>query len=327
MSNLEYYEDYLRMIAYLGTREFVFSDPDTDPGTTPEEKKITGITAEHWWTLCVPFNMTKQMIDDTFGPGTHVCRLSKITRDVTSSPKSVKFFFQDDVYVHKSVKDAAGVYTREGGSVAANDIVIYAHEAYMIYPTENQDEQGTFVVKNYKMETGSPIPTILEANADDDTNDDHTEYRYVGNYTQEISSIDAEGNITTTTAKIPTYSYMYAKKSGETDYKFWFTTSNNGTWKPFKCVIQATAKDGGANENFHFFGGADPNASNVKQISIFGENEDMFNSEETDIERVEFVFGEDGDYKATYNLNGQMVNPKSLQKGIYIKNGKKVFVK
>ena len=54
-----------------------------------------------------------------------------------------------------------------------------------------------------------------------------------------------------------------------------------------------------------------------------------FAKELESIENVEIIAGNENDTQIVYNLNGQVVNGNlnSLQKGIYIKNGKKFMVK
>lgn len=296
--------DNLQLMAYVGTRQFVLGNADVQPNTPDYTIDIKG---GQWWTLCVPFNMTKKMIDEVFGPGTHVCRFSAVDRDATSNPKNITLRFQKDVYVHKFVKDAKGDYTATGEETQDDDIVIYAHQSYMVYPTKT-DEDAVFVVRFYKPETGSPYPTIIEANADKET-EDHTEYRFIGNYVANT--------------KIPQYSYMYAKKKTETAYKFWFNTSTKLTWKPNKCVVQATAKDGGMTDNASLF----TTANQAKQFSIFGEFDDVYNDTVTALDHVTIIAGEGKNAQVVYNLNGQIVNGNNLSRGIYIQNGKKFIVK
>ena len=87
-------------------------------------------------------------------------------------------------------------------------------------------------------------------------------------------------------------------------------------WKANKCVVQATAKDGGTTDFKHFFGDA---TSQAKQVSIFGS--DDIDDKPTEIEHVEIIAGEQPTNNIKYDLYGRRVADD--YKGIYIMNGKK----
>ena len=331
-----YTMDELKMIAHMGTRQFVLTNADTKKDEKPEEEPVYPISVKgsNWWTICVPFNMTKAQVDEVFGKDTHVCRFSSVTRtDDGNGNKSIILRFQNDVYATKWTRNAETLaYNKESGSPANDDIVIYSHEAYMIYPTKgSEDANGMYNIKDYKLETGSPLPTIIKANANETENADHTEYRFVGNYVTEVSTgtaTNADAGVATAayeTVTIPQYSYIYAKKKNDTAYKFWFFTGTQMAWSPNKCVVQATARDGGAQDYSNFFGG-NANNSKVSQVSLFGEDGTV-----TEIENVTIIAGEGENAQIVYNLNGQVVssngNTDRLAKGVYIKGGKKFMVK
>ena len=325
------------MIAHMGTRQFVLTNADTNKDVKPEEEPVYPISMKgsNWWTICVPFNMTKAQVDEVFGTGTHVCRFSSVSRtDDGKGNKSITLRFQNDVYATKWTRDEKTLaYTKNEGVTPDNeDIVIYSHEAYMIYPTNSsEDANGMYNIKDYKLETGSPLPTIIKANANETENADHTEYRFVGNYVTEVSTgtaTTADAGVATAAYEnviIPQYSYIYAKKKNDTAYKFWFFTGTQMAWSPNKCVVQATARDGGAEDYSNFFGG-NPNGSKVSQVSLFGEDGTV-----TEIENVTIIAGEGENAQIVYNLNGQVVssngNTDRLAKGVYIKGGKKFMVK
>lgn len=333
----QYTEDYLQMIAHMGTRQFVLTNADTKKDTDTEEEPVYPISVKgsNWWTICVPFNMTKAQVDEVFGSGTHVCRFSSVTRtDDGKGNKSITLRFQNDVYATKWTRDEKTLaYTKNEGVTPDNeDIVIYSHEAYMIYPTKSsEDANGMYNIKDYKLETGSPLPTIIKANANETENADQTEYRFVGNYVTEVSTgtaTNADAGVATAayeTVTIPQYSYIYAKKKNDAAYKFWFFTGTQMAWSPNKCVVQATARDGGAQDYSNFFGG-NANNSKVSQVSLFGEDGTV-----TEIENVTIIAGEGENAQIVYNLNGQVVssngNTDRLAKGVYIKGGKKFMVK
>ena len=309
-SSAKAYADELSKIAYMGTRQCVFADGNIKASN---EYPID-VKGGQWWTICVPFNMTKKQIDDVFGVNTHVCLFSDVERDAEGLQKKITLKFVHDVYAHKTVKDANGKYAANFDENAAaceddNDIVIYAHESYMIHPTKTDDD-AVFVVKNYEPIAGSPLPTIVTAS-------DGTEYRFIGNYTTKIGGDETRKAIARIkTVTIPQYSYMYAQKKGDTVAKFWFYSGTTMAWKANKCVVQATAKDGGTTDFNNFFGDT---TSQAKQVSIFGS--DDLDDKPTEIEHVEIIAGEQPTNNIKYDLYGRRVADN--YKGIYIMNGKK----
>lgn len=337
--------DELKKIAHMGTRQFVLANADAFVDDKPEEEPTYPINIKggQWWTICVPFDMTKVQVDNVFGKDTHVCRFNKVERVVNSEKKekSIKLFFTNDVYVHKSTKDKDGNYTTSTGTpVADDDIVIYAHESYMIYPTKNNDDANNmYNISNYTLVTGSPLPTLVEATeqfiggAKESASGDaswNKEYRFVGNYQTAVAVAASEqGNSSEETVArdmknvtVPQYSYIYAQKKGTSKAQFWFYTGKEMLWGANKCVVQATARDGGKSDFNTYFGGN--GSARAKELSFFGTDDEV-----TGIENVEIIAGNENDTQIVYNLNGQVVNGNlnSLQKGIYIKNGKKFMVK
>lgn len=341
-----YYKlDDLRMMAHMGTRQFPLVNEDVNVDKEPEEEPTYPINIKggQWWTICVPFNMTKAQVDNVFGKDTHVCRFNKVERVVNSEKKekSIKLFFTNDVYVHKSTKDTEGHYTTSAGTpVADGDIVIYAHESYMIYPTNNDaDANSMYNISDYTLVTGSPLPTLVEATeqfiggAKESASGDaswNKEYRFVGNYQTEVAVATSEQGNSSEEAvardiknvTVPQYSYIYAKKKNTSNAQFWFYTGTEMLWGANKCVVQATARDGGKSDFNTYFGGN--GSARAKELSFFGTDDEV-----TGIENVEIIAGNENDTQIVYNLNGQVVNGNlnSLQKGIYIKNGKKFMVK
>lgn len=337
--------DELKKIAHMGTRQFVLANEDVNVDEKPEEEPTYPINIKggQWWTICVPFDMTKEQVDNVFGKDTHVCRFNKVERVVNSEKKekSIKLFFTNDVYVHKSTKDDKGHYTTSTGTpVADDDIVIYAHESYMIYPTKNSDDaNGMYNISDYTLVTGSPLPTLVKANehltggAKESASgeaDWNKEYRFVGNYQTEVAVATSEQGNSSEEAvardiknvTVPQYSYIYAQKKGTSKAQFWFYTGTEMLWGANKCVVQATARDGGKSDFNTYFGGN--GSARAKELSFFGTDDEV-----TGIENVEIIAGNENDTQIVYNLNGQVVNGNlnSLQKGIYIKNGKKFMVK
>lgn len=331
----EYKRDELEKIAHLGTRMFVLADADVNEDKEPEKEPEypVDIKGGEWWTICLPFNMTKAMVDETFGKDTQVCLFDRVVRQVneTTRKNRIVLYFTQNVYKHKTEpKKADGTWNfqEKAPAPADDEIVIYAHESYMIYPTKT-GEDAVFAVKNYQPAVGSPTPTVVMGKNEyigASSAPDNVPYRYVGNY---LESVDAQTATQSVDAqalqevKIPKYSYVYASNGIET--KFWFLTDEQMTWKPNKCVVQTNTRGDGERDFEEFF---DYSASGAKQSSFFGED---FVDTPTSIEDEMVIIAGEGSDAPVYSLDGTLVNSTGdltgLSKGVYIKGGKKYVVK
>lgn len=330
----QYTEDELRKIAHMGTRRFVLVNGDSK--STPEYK-IT-MKPGQWWTLCVPFNMTKKQVLDTFGADTQLCLFNKVTRDLGVNGKNkIVLYFTQDVLKHSTknadgtkMKDANGMWSADiataKDNVADDDVVLWAHESYMIKPYngEQSNQDAVFVVKNYEAVEGNPLPTVVQSATTVQSRQasETKEYRFVGNYL-------GNENARATKVTIPQYSYVYANTKSDPVYKFRFYTGNTSTWKPNKSLVQTNDRNGGRDDYNNFFGidKSTPLPAGSKQASVFGgENFD----ETTGIEDITIVAGTDT-LTPVFNLEGKMVSSNGdaagLPAGIYVKNGQKFMVK
>lgn len=338
----EYTEDELAKIAHLGTRLFVFAEDDAitkQDFPLPIGKGGSG----RWWTLCVPFNMTKKMVDESMGEGTQVCRFSSVTRKLDTDGQGrgdgnkgnhICLEFRHDVYKHKFERATDHKFHDEDWSETLpacgdNDIVIYAHEAYMVKPATT-DKDPAFLVKDYTLVPGSPIPTIIKAketkyknNLQSEAEEDNAgEYRFIGNY---INTAQREA------ISVPVNCYFYGlAKASDKKPAFWFWPYNSHlTWPSYKCTVETVNVELGKQDARDFFNfEAGFSSSSKYQSSFFGDDE-LNSNETTSVDQVVIVAGNDD--QAIYNLSGQLVskngNLDGLQKGVYVKGGKKFIVK
>lgn len=327
--------DELKKIAHMGTRQFVLANADVNEDKEPEKEPEypVDIKGGEWWTICLPFNMTKAMVDETFGKDTQVCLFDRVHRHVNRTTKKnrIVLYFTQNVYKHKTLpKKADGTWNFDvtAPAPADDEIVIYAHESYMIHPTKT-GEDAVFAVKNYQPVVGNPTPTVVmgknEYTGESDT-PDNVPYRYVGNYLESVDAQTASQSVDAQAlqeVKIPKYSYVYASDGKVT--KFWFLTKDNMTWKPNKCVVQTNTRGDGKRDHEEFF---DYNATGAKQASFFGED---FIDTPTSIEDEMVIIAGEGSDAPVYSLDGTLVNSTGdltgLPKGVYIKGGKKYVVK
>lgn len=332
----EYTLDDLRKIAHLGTRQFVLANADVNVDKEEDKEPEYPISLEtgKWWTLCVPFNMTKKQVLETFGEDTQLCLFSAVERHTGNGHNSIVLKFTQDVLNHSTTDSDGNKYKGEDGKwlpiddddIVKNDdeVVVWAHESYMIKPMKgkNSDKEPTFVVKNYTPVVGNPLPTVVEANVVKDPlqeADYSNEYRFIGNY---LGSTDEKPVV------IPQYSYIYAKTGSDPTYKFRFYTGTKATWSPNKSIVQSHDRQGGYRDYKNFFGSDKSTMpQSAKQASIFGE-EDF--GETTGIDNVTIIAGSDV-LTPIFTLDGKMVSVngsvEGLAKGVYVKAGKKFVVK
>lgn len=322
----EYSEDDLAKIAYVGTRQFVLGNGDVKRQTHDYPLDVKG---GKWYTFCVPFNMTKKMIDQALGENTQVCRFSSVERkfDNDQNRNHITLLFRHDVYKHKTEK-LNGVYETfnpNGQSPSDDDIVIYAHESYMIKPTKTSENAADYVVSIYESEEGSPLPTyvvaknrVLSNGMERQSESDEDLYRFIGNYLDNSR----------TKVVLPQYVYFFGRMNPSDYGQFWFYDgSSSVTWKSNSCIVQ-TKHIATANEDAESFFNVVNGENLAKQFSIFGE--DSSDKGTTGVETVTIVAGEESN-ATVYDLSGRIVSRNGettvLPKGIYVKNGKKFIVK
>lgn len=306
--------DNLQKIAHFGTRLFVLANGDATKG---EDYPIP-MKGGQWWTLCVPFNMTLKQVKETFGDDTQVCIFSGVDRkfqveeDGGKTTNGITLKFQVDATQNNVQKSGDGTWTNTDEAVSDNDIVIYAHESYMIHPSATP-EDAVFVVKNYQPILGAPQPTIVESEDQVQTQaaEDGQLYRFIGNYNTESS--------------IPQYSYVFGKRAQDTAYKFWFYTGNTLSWAANKSIVEVADHNGGTDDYDNFFN--IETGQQTKQVSLFGDDKEV-----TAIEtpNVTIKAGKDAD-APIYSIDGRLVSSNgdtaNLAKGIYVQAGKKFVVK
>lgn len=320
-------KDYLSLILYQGTRRFVLGNDS--PYDIPFKMEME---AGRWWSICLPFNMTKKQIDEVFGEGTHVCLFSGVKR-TDGDDKLLRLEFINDVYHHKtertvknngsSIEYTYGAnYSTSNPEPADDDIVIYARESYMIYPTKKSGDAAGVAVRNFgtpDFTIGDPLPTMIQANSDTPyiIDGSHEAYRFIGNFNS-TASYGSDGK--PVTVKIPKYSYGYGTLNGET--KFFILNTDKATWSPFKSIVQNLARDGGEDDWNNFF---QKSSTGAKQVSIFGLDEYLTGVENVIIE----ASSDNGADKAVYNINGSYVGDslQGLAPGVYVKQGKAYIVK
>lgn len=260
-------------------------------------------SADQWWTICIPFSMTKAQVRAVFGDDTEVCKMNAVVRD--ANHKRITLKFQDE-QMAKAISDDA--------------VVLQANIAYMIFPTKPLASGEKYIMENYQMETGSPEPTFVKPTLlPAGSGDNGYTYRFIGTYlSQWQQGVD---NGQGTPIYMPKHSYFLGQSGDK--HVFFYQTGETGRWNPFTATVQVFKGQSHDNIDDSF-----NEASGAKTVSLFGLADDSTGIDEL---AVEFGKGKNS-VKAVYNLNGQAVRQgtdslQGLGHGIYIVNGKKYVVR
>ena len=333
---------------YRGWHQFVLTSFSKSKNEDPTFN-FGYITDNDWWTICLPFDMTKAKLKEVYGENTKVCTLVNVVRSYNGSdanyPKnSVTLVFGNNLM--EKTDDPKTL------TVNDEDVVIKAGYPYMIKPSlstkqmENPKELLVFSDPSYatklegeKTAAYKILTTEKNIKARKETlngefDNDYT-YKFIGSFVPYY---------------MPQHSYFLGWDTKQNGVAFFYQaempSSNIKNWNAYTCVIgvnwdnptwvEATAKDVSHWETYTVSGSnmisvskddSFPSAANGKITNMqFGTGEtDAIETVHMGNKTVTFVSGR------VYNLNGQVVgengNIDHLGKGIYVVNGKKFVVK
>lgn len=322
----------------------------------PDDKKWHFSTSDNnWWTICLPFNMTAQQIEDTWGEGTKLCTLTGVTRDYTKNLICLEFG-KDLVQEAKDnantgnvlkwripymIKPALKTYTSEDGEAYTGPSFTLSDEQYETLKEATKkitDEEG----KHPRPQTDDDPCCITVQAKDENGNLLNTAagkpymYTFLGSYTKQY---------------IPTYAYFLAWCEDPTNTNGWvnyFYQTEKPTiknWNAYTSIVghfnveEATwtipNKEAGKwafscssdTEQRDAHEDALPNPSGDTKVKLaFDEGNATAIGHMTANGSIQSV-----ENATVYNLNGQVVahngNVEGLPKGVYIIAGKKFIVK
>lgn len=305
-----------------------------------------------WWTICVPFDMTKEKLyevfgnhDDTNPKGPIVCRLDSVTR--SQSEKMIKLHFPIDYYKNAKSDD---------------EVVMHAGIAYLIHPFMPEDAVENWNPADHVLSDSSFTPTapdpVVPANilSNDNNQEDATQQRNTDTQLGYFKVVTAANEDKEELSDwkyyfiggyidkpVPAHAYYLGIKKGETERRFFYqgnTASTKDAWNDHTAIVMAnptlkligTGDDDGQKRHYEFTAPDDGDGiidvtsgtSKPNVVCFFGEGSTA--TAITNINGKEIPFSAN-----VYNMNGQLVsrdgNLKGLPKGIYIVNGKKYIVK
>ena len=333
---------------YRGWHQFVLTSFSKSKNEDPTFN-FGYITDNDWWTICLPFDMTKAKLKEVYGEETKVCTLVNVVRSYNGSdanyPKnSVTLVFGNNLMEYTD--------DSEPSTVNDADVVIKAGYPYMIKPSlstkqmEKPKELLVFSDPSYatklegeKTAAYEILTTEKNIKARKETlngefDNDYT-YKFIGSFVPYY---------------MPQHSYFLGWDTKQNGVAFFYQaempSSNIKNWNAYTCVIgvnwdkpkwvEATLNDVSHWETYTVSGSnmisvskddSFPSAANGKITNMqFGTGEtDAIETVHMGNKTVTFVSGR------VYNLNGQVVgengNIDHLGKGIYVVNGKKFVVK
>lgn len=333
---------------YRGWHQFVLTSFSKSKNEDPTFN-FGYITDNDWWTICLPFDMTKAKLKKVYGENTKVCTLVNVVRSYNGSdanyPKnSVTLVFGNNLM--ENTDDPKTL------TVNDEDVVIKAGYPYMIKPSlsaeqmENPKELLVFSDPSYATKLQGEKTAAYEIltteknikarkeTLNGDVDNDYT-YKFIGSFVPYY---------------MPQHSYFLGWDTKQDGVAFFYQaempSSNIKNWNAYTCVIgvnwdkpkwvEATLKDVSHWETYTVSGSnmisvskddSFPSAANGKITNMqFGTGEtDAIETVHMGNKTVTFVSGR------VYNLNGQVVgengNIDHLGKGIYVVNGKKFVVK
>lgn len=186
---------------YKGLHKFVLVSYDATAPTS-DEWDFSKYSSDLWWTIMVPFDMTKSDVKEVFGDGTEVCKFSAVERDVKN--KKITLEFKDEQCQVESKAD--------------DDVVIEAFHSYMIHP----HGEGTFKFA-YQTEVENVVATEVTAS-------DGAKYDFIGNHysqTERATKICA-----------PQYCYGLGVKSDGSHHALFFHGTANRTWSQWTAIVR-----------------------------------------------------------------------------------------
>ena len=271
-----------------------------------------------WYTMCFPFNLTKDMLNNAFNPDFELCEFNGVT--VNAESKSITLHFTDVIDVT---------------DVDANDIVAKAYHPYMIHPNLgesflNTPATCTFVGRNdvepeEATEVGDGTNSILGQSV----------VKKSEAYEGVQGTFTFQGNVSSEKKVIPYGAYFLGTAEGQTYPKFWRESSkiqdrDRGLWSQYSAILHSDQ----VLEMKMFNNNTSAIDNYVKSFDIDFSD---FNSE--DALAIEKIVKEAEEknlpvqyMNIVYDINGKLIQKgdaslENLPSGLYIVNGKKYLVK
>lgn len=290
---------------HIGILRFVLGRADA-----PIPDHALTIKDNSWWTLCLPYSLSKEEIHEYFGDETQLWQLSSVTRNYDT--------YKIDIVFQKAL-DADDSYK------------VDAWMPYILKPSRDFAAEDKIII-NKDPEPGSALTVSVTAKKTGEDITD-TDYDWVYSFHGSCSGMASyeEG----THYHRPFACYFMGGKvvNGQTIARFYYqnlseTNTDGNIWNPYTCVLipyktsTTTKLEEDADDSF-----PTPTGNKTKSYAtVWGEGD-------TDaIWTVNIITPDNMIDGNIYNMQGQLVKAHAdstdgLPKGMYIHNGKKIVVK
>lgn len=290
---------------HIGILRFVLGRADA-----PVPDQPLPVRDNSWWTLCLPYSLTKEEIHEYFGDETEIWKFDNVVRDYDNYKINITFQSQqtsDDAYK------------------------IDAWYPYVIKPSKEFGADDKVII-NKDPELGSAKTESITAQKEGDEITDK-DYDWVYSFHGSCSGVAA--NQTGIHYHRPNTCYFMGGKvvNGKVDVKFYYqnledSKIDGNIWNPYTCVLipyktnSTTKLEEDADDSF-----TTPSGDNAKSYIT------TWSDGETDaIWTVNIITPDQVVNGNIYNMQGQLVKANAdstdgLPKGMYIHNGKKIVVK
>ena len=343
---------------YRGWHQFVLASSYDYESETPSHN-FSYINDNGWWTICVPFKMTKEEVRNMFGyhsdgknpDNLHVCEFTGVMRDATADNGNGKIVLHFDRDVYNKKYDENG---NEKGDRGDKDDVIQAGVPYLLQPDFNMKIDGTadFIPSNQVLKDdrckavsqaelrSQLLSHFVTVDAVDlKGNKDGKKYYFIGNYwltempqyAYFLAWYDQE-NVATffwqevkpkQTLNWNAYTAIIGCDWSENDMKFYIPKELGNIHWYTRLNNDSNGKSVFGNDSFDPSNDAKGNSPANISIEAAGNTTDGITKVHFGDRTIEMFHGR------VYNLNGQYVGDslEGLPKGIYIAAGKKYVVK
>jgi hypothetical protein len=310
---------------YTGWHQFVLASPYDYKNPDKHHWNFGKIKDNNWWTICVPFDMTKADLYAMFGDNSkplypEVCPLSGVVRNTDA--KTITLHFDNDI-----VKNAT----------SDNDVVIKEGVAYMIKPNMPSEKLTNWKVSDHvfaytpsKSTTTKLTDNTQIVTAVDQKNKSLTDWKYIfiGTYQSKI---------------MPQYAFYLGWDNTNSRACYYYqgsAVSTKKSWNANTCIIGANAtiktvdvkgtiKDNNYVPTHYEITCSDDvfTSGNGAKIGIVVDGDDAPTAiNGVNIDNAAITNGN----SKVYTITGQQVNANgslsNLSRGIYIVNGKKYVV-
>lgn len=339
---------------YSGFKQFKLGNQNIKEQDVFYENRIK---EARWYTVCYPMDLTKSQFETAYGIGADLRKFSGAEYDASKNAVVLQFNDQetedgDGIFLKRNVPymvHPARLNYREekilNKVVVDGQFVGYEYEKEKIYinGVEYTRDKSQQVLAFYNIKSDLFAKKKADGSDDEDAIQDaidateskldemmvsqhcngvdkNMDFTYRGNYQIETKNGGTKGK------KIPAGAFYLGMWPGEPETLGFYKSDGSVSWPQYVAAILPGTKS----DNTSGSSTSQGDAGAKLDVSFFGEDVVDVTTEIIDAPQIQINIIKASD--KVYNMNGQMVldnakDMKSLPKGIYIVNGRKIAVK